>query len=74
MAYEFHPKGDVLYKFGELKDCMYIIIDGKVDFSVHMRDEQLSESEVRELGDDVGIKDIAKDFNKFKHQHNLFEA
>lgn len=39
-----------------------------------MRDEVLTPWEIRELGNDVGMKNIANVFDKFKHQHNLFDA
>jgi CRP-like cAMP-binding protein len=42
LTYEHRKEGEVLYTFGEPKDCMYIVIDGRVDFTVHMGDEVLT--------------------------------
>ena len=74
LTYEYREEGEVLYRFGEPNDCMYIVIDGAVDCTVHMRDEVLTAHEIRELGHDVGMKNIATVFDKFKHQHRLFEG
>ena len=42
LTYEYREAGEVLYSFGEPKDCMYIVIDGTVDCTIHMRDEVLT--------------------------------
>ena len=53
---------------------MYIIIDGTVSFDLDMKDTQLTNQEIKELGADVGKSDIVNQFNSFKHKHNLFGA
>lgn len=42
---------------------MYIIIDGKVSFNLNMKENKLNNSEIKELGIDIGKKDIVNQFN-----------
>ena len=42
---------------------MYIIIDGSVSFNLNMKENKLNNSEIKELGIDIGKKDIVNQFN-----------
>lgn len=80
--YQKCPAGKVIYNIGKLRlgsyvagdesDKMFILIDGTVEFSVNMKAITLTNEEMQELGDDLGIKDLPNVFHKYKHTHRLY--
>ena len=70
LNYESYSNGDTIYSYGDQCDKMFIILEGKVEFSLDMNENRLSSSEVEELSRDVSKKDksIVNQFQKFKNQ------
>ena len=71
LNYESYSNGDTIYSYGDQCDKMFIILEGKVEFSLDMNENRLSTSEVDELSRDVSKKDIVNQFQKFKNQVGL---
>lgn len=73
LNYESYSNGDTIYSYGDQCDKMFIILEGKVEFSLDMNENRLSSSEVEELSRDFSKKDksIVNQFQKFKNQVGL---
>ena len=52
---------------------MYIIIDGKVDFMNNMEKYPLSIKEIQEIEQDLSVKDLTKQFQKYINQTGINE-
>jgi len=50
---------------------MYILLDGQVDFSLDMKNNELSQEEVAQLSKDLKDKDLLNRLHKYKHSHKL---
>jgi hypothetical protein len=62
LTYEFFPEGKNIYCNETPNDTMYIIIDGKVDFTNNMEKYPLSIKEIQEIEQDLSVKDLTKQF------------
>ena len=58
VTHEHHKKGDVLYNLNDENDKMYIVIDGRVDFSLDMEKEDIMLDTAEELGEDLRVKNL----------------
>ena len=45
-TYEFCKKDEVLFDVGDSKSSMYIVIDGKVECSVNMKEQKVTEEQI----------------------------
>ena len=43
ITYETYEEGEIIYKFKEQTDTLYIIIDGMIDFSLDMKHDILND-------------------------------
>ena len=62
----------IIFCVGDERDKMYIMIEGTVEFSVNMKTQTLTNDEIKELGEDLGVKDLTNMFHKYKHTHRLY--
>ena len=46
MTYKFYEQDDVIHKFKESYDDMHIILDGKVEFTTNLFENNISDKDV----------------------------
>ena len=67
VTHQFCDKDQVLYNIGEEDDKMYIILDGVVEFSIDMEAHNPDVEDAKELGCDLGIKDLPFRLQKYRN-------
>jgi hypothetical protein len=58
LTYEKFEIGQPVYKFKEPNDKMYIIIEGKVDFQLNMKKDNLTTKEKEQLAYDINCPNM----------------
>ena len=75
LTYEYIDFGKTFVDFGEEKDSLYIVLDGKVNFVVDMGRHFLQDPQVDEICQDLEIvkKKLVKRMCEFKDRTGLNE-
>ena len=73
LQYEEYENGHKLYDYHDYDDRLFIVLDGRVEFSVDMKTQVLTGSELQDLAFDVSFPQIGNQFMKFKQQNGLTE-
>ena len=50
---------------------MYIILDGRVDFSMNMETSDIILNDAEELGEDLKMRDLTFRLQKFRNSHGI---
>ena len=56
LSYKKFKGGETILEFGEQNDVLYIIIDGKVDFTVDTKENPIQDKDVIKVAEDLCIQ------------------